>query len=124
VLALLSGLALVLSAVGVGGALTLIVRERARELAIRQALGAAAGRVWWEVQAGGLAVVGLGALVGVALTLVGARVFGSLVYGISVRDPISFVLAPLALCVAAFLAVGIPATRATRVSPIAALRDS
>lgn len=124
VLALLSGLSLVLSTVGVAGALALIVRERQRDLAIRRALGAGASRVWWEIQAGGLALAGAGAFVGIAVTLAGASVFASLVYGVSVRDPASFLVGPLALCAAAFLATSIPATRALRVNPTSALRDS
>lgn len=124
VLGVLSALSLLLATVGVSGALTLIVRERSQELAIRQALGARSIRVWWHVQAGGLAVAGVGAAAGVAIALAGARVFSSLVYGISVRDPASFVAAPVILCLAAFLAAGIPATRAARVSPTAALREN
>jgi predicted permease len=124
ILGVLSALALVLTTVGVAGALNLVVRERRKELAIRQALGADAGRVWWEVQFRGLALTITGALLGVAVTLAGARVFASLVYGISIRDPISFITAPLVLCIAAFLAAGIPATRAIRISPTSALRDS
>jgi hypothetical protein len=124
ILGFLSTLALVLTTVGVGGALNLMVRERRKELAIRLALGAATGRVWWEVQIGGLFLTVAGALAGVALTLAGARIFASLVYGISVRDPISFVTAPAVLCLAAFAAAGIPATRAIRISPTSALRDS
>ena len=124
VLGLFSALSLLLAAVGVGGALTLIVRERQKELAIRQALGARAARVWWDVQARGLSVAGAGALAGAMIALGGAKVFSSLVYGIPVRDPLSFLLAPLSLCVATFVAVGIPATRAIRISPISALRET
>jgi putative ABC transport system permease protein len=53
----------------------------------------------------------------------GARVFSSLVYGVSVRDPLSLVAGPVLVLAAAFVAAAIPATRAVQVSPNAALRD-
>jgi predicted permease len=123
VLAFFGVLALVLATIGVGGALLLAVRERRGELAVRMALGARGDRVWWEVQRDGLAVAGTGALIGLAGAVAGARLFSSVVYGVSVRDPVALVAAPLLMLAAAFLAAAIPATRAVRVSPIAALRE-
>jgi hypothetical protein len=75
------------------------------------------------VQRDGAALVGTGALLGIALALAGARVFSSLVYGVSVRDPLSLAAGPALVLVAAFLAAAIPATRAVHVSPSAVLRD-
>ncbi len=124
VLGMFSALALLLSTIGVGGALMLMVRERRSELAVRMALGASRSRVWWDVERGGLALVVVGIVVGTGAALAGARLFESLVYGIDVRDPLSFAVAPLLLAVAAFAAVAIPATRAIGVNPSAILRDS
>lgn len=123
VLALFSLFALVLATVGVGSALMLVVRERRNELAVRMALGARAHRLWWQVQASGLMVTLVGVMLGTLTAVVGARVFSSLVYGIPLRDPLSFLAPPILLCLASFLAVAIPATRATRVSPTSALRE-
>jgi putative ABC transport system permease protein len=123
VLGVFAALALVLATLGVGGALMLMVRERRTELAVRLALGARPARLWWEVERGGLALALVGAAGGTAAALAGARVFASLVYDIPLRDPVSYLAAPVVLILAAFVAVAVPATRATRVSPTAVLRD-
>ncbi len=123
-LGLVAVLALVLATVGVGGALLLAVREQRGEFAVRMALGARGSRVWWQVQRGGLRLAASGAVIGLAAAVAGARAFSSLVYGVSVRDPLALGAGPVLVCLAAFVAVAIPATRAVRVSPIAVLRDS
>ena len=58
-----------------------------------------------------------GALLGVAAAVAGARLFSSLAYGVSVRDPLSLAAGPVLVLIAAFLAAAVPATRAVRVSP-------
>jgi ABC-type antimicrobial peptide transport system permease subunit len=123
VLAFFGGLALLLSTVGVGGTLWLSVRERRRELAVHMALGARPGQLWWRVQRDGVVLTGTGALVGVAGAIAGARLFSSLVYGVSARDPLSLAAGPALVLLAAFAAAAIPATRAVRVSPVTVLRD-
>lgn len=124
VLGMFSALALLLSAVGVGGALMLVVRERRNELAVRMALGASRSRVWWDVERGGLALTLMGIVAGTGAALAGARLFESLVYGVDVRDPWSYLIAPMVLTAAALAAVAIPATRAIRVNPSAILRET
>ena len=101
----------------------LSVRERRRELAVHMALGARPDQLWWRVQRDGIALAAVGSLLGVVAAVAGARVFSSLAYGVSVRDPLSLAIGPALVLVAAFLAAAIPATRAVRVSPIAVLRD-
>jgi hypothetical protein len=123
VLAFFGGLALLLSTIGVGGTLLLSVRERRRELAVHMALGARPSQLWWRVQRDGVALAGAGAALGVASAVAGARVFSGLVYGVSVRDPISVAAGPVLVLLAAFLAAALPAAQAVRVSPIAVLRD-
>jgi hypothetical protein len=124
VLAFFGALALVLTTIGVGGTLLLSVRERRRELAVHAALGARPSQLWWRVQRDGVALTALGALLGVAGAVAGARLFSSLTYGVSVRDPLSLAAGPALVLIAAFLAAAIPATRAVRVSPIGVLRES
>jgi predicted permease len=124
VLAFFGVLALLLSTVGVAGTLLLAVRERRHELAVHMALGARPSQLWWRVQRDGIALAGSGALLGIAGAVAGARLFSSLAYGVSVRDPLSLAAGPVLVLIAAFLAAAIPATRAVRVSPIAVLRDS
>jgi ABC-type antimicrobial peptide transport system permease subunit len=123
VLAFFGTLALLLATIGVGGTLLLSVRERRRELAVYMALGARPDQVWWRVQRDGIILAGGGALLGVAAAIAGARVFSSLVYGVSVRDPLSLAAGPVLVLIAAFIASAIPATHAVQVSPVAVLRD-
>jgi predicted permease len=116
-------LAVMLATIGIGGALMLAVRERHNELAVRLALGALPKRLWWTVQREGLVLAAIGCGIGIGAALASARMFSAIVYGISVRDPFAFFAAPATMLVAAFLAVAIPATRAARSSPLAALRE-
>jgi predicted permease len=123
VLAFFGVLALLLSTIGVGGTLLLSVRERRRELAVHMALGARPNQLWWRVQRDGLVLAGTGALLGITAAVAGGRLFSTLAYGVSVRDPLALAAGPALVLVAAFIAAAIPATRAVRVSPIAVLRD-
>jgi hypothetical protein len=124
VLGFFAVLALTLATIGVAGTLILAVSERRGEIAVLLALGARPSRVWWMVQRDGLALVATGSLIGLLAALAGARVFASVVHGISVHDPIALVSSPLVMFLATFAAAAIPATRAIRVSPIGALRDA
>jgi ABC-type antimicrobial peptide transport system permease subunit len=124
VLGFFGTLALLLATIGVGGALLLSVRERRTELAVQMALGARPERLWWLVQRDGLALAGGGALLGLAGAGAGARVFSSIVYGVSVHDPVSLLAGPVLMLLAAFIAAAIPASRAVRVSPASALHGA
>jgi len=116
-------LALLLSTIGVGGAILISVRERREELAVRLALGAAPERLWWSVQRDGLSLAGPGAALGLIAALAGARVFSSVVYGVEVRDPASLLTAVSLAIAAAFVATAIPAMSAMRVDPALAMRE-
>jgi putative ABC transport system permease protein len=115
-------LALTLATVGIAGVLALTVSERRGALAVQMALGARPTRLWWQVQREGLTLVLLGCALGILGAVTGAQLFSSLVYGVSVRDPLALLCAPLAMLAAAFAAGAIPAARAVRVDPIRALR--
>lgn len=115
--------ALGLAALGIYGVVAILVTERTREIGIRMALGAQAGDVVGLVLREGMGPTVLGALTGLGLSVAAARAIGSLLFGVSDTDPVSFATAPALLTAVALLACYLPARRALRVDPIAALRD-
>jgi putative ABC transport system permease protein len=117
-------LALLLATIGISGTMLLSVRERREELAVRLALGATPGRVWWSVQREGVRLTARGIVLGLAAALAGARVFDSVVYDIDTRDPIAVVGAAAFALLAACLAAAVPAHRAMRIDPARAMRES
>ncbi|MGH2779911.1 MAG: ABC transporter permease [Thermoleophilaceae bacterium] len=114
--------ALLLAAVGIYGVMAYTVEQRAREMAIRRALGASGARVLRLV----LESAGLLALLGIAIGLLGAfgltRVMHGLLYGVSATDPATLAVAVAILFAVALLASWLPARRAMRVEPVDALR--
>ena len=121
-LAIASGIALVLGAIGLYGVLSYIVSQRTRELAVRMALGAEASAVRRMVvlQGSRVALIGVGAGVLVALGVTG--VLKSLLFGVEALDAATFAGMSLVMLVVALLASYIPAHRASAVDPIKALR--
>ena len=115
-------LALLLGAVGIFGVVSFATARRARELAVRIALGAKGGDVQRLVIGETLRTVGVGIVVGVLAALAGTRVIRALVYDVSAADPLTFTLVPVVVVIVAVLAAAIPARRASRVDPIAVLR--
>lgn len=122
-LSLFGGMALLLAALGVYGALAFSVGQRTQEMGIRMALGAATGDVMQLIMRQGLWLVGTGALVGFAGYLAIGRLLESLLYEIGPVDPISFLGAFVILLSVAAIACFLPARRATRIDPVVALRD-
>jgi ABC-type antimicrobial peptide transport system permease subunit len=124
--ALLAGVALLLAAVGTYGVISQGVNQRAREIGIRMALGARSFDVVASIVGGviALAAVGVGAGVTGALTLVRTlpSAVAGLVWGIAPTDVVTYVAASLLMVLAAVLAAWLPARRAVRVAPTAALR--
>lgn len=123
-LALFSGLALVLGAIGIYGVVAFTVAQRTREFGVRLALGARPGTISRQIarEAGVLVATGVaaGVLGAAALT----RFLAAQLYGVSAMDPVAFVLAPAMLAAAALLASWIPARRASRTDPAESLRAS
>jgi putative ABC transport system permease protein len=115
-------LALVLAAVGLYSVIAYNVAQRRQELAVRVALGAAAGDVIRLVVGEGLRFAVAGAAVGSAIAVIAAPRIAPLLFNQSPRDPVVFGAVAAALLVVAVLASMIPAIRGARVDPNAALR--
>ena len=115
-------LALILAAVGLYSVIAYNVAQRRQELAVRVALGAAAGDVIRLVLSEGLRFAVAGAAVGGALAIIAAPRIAPLLFNQSPRDPVVFGAVTTALLVVAVLASMIPAIRGARVDPNAALR--
>jgi putative ABC transport system permease protein len=115
--------ALLLAAIGLHGMLAQFVSQRRREIGLRIALGAQPADVLAQVLRHGVGVVALGIIVGLGGALLLARFMSTLVFGISPRDPVTFVIVPLVLALIAAIATLVPARRAVRVDPMRALRQ-
>jgi predicted permease len=117
-----AGLALLLTAMGLYGVITYDVQRRTREIGVRISLGARRPAVVWMVLRDCLLLAGLGVAAGVAASFWLSRFLASQLFGIAPGDPVAMVSAAACLLVVAFLAACLPAWRASRVDPIAALR--
>jgi predicted permease len=119
----LGALALALAAVGVFGVLAYSVRQRTREIGLRMALGAepsaAAALVAWQ----GLRLVLIGEAAGLIVALLLTRLMSGVVFGVSTTDPVAYLGGLALLTVVAVCAGYVPATRAARIDPYAALRQ-
>lgn len=113
----------ILAAIGIYGVVSYTVVQRTGELGIRMALGAQARDVLWLVLGKGAVLIGVGAVLGGIGAYAVSRLLISLIPSLPTRDPLTLVLAGLALVVVALLACLIPARRATRVDPLVALRS-
>jgi putative ABC transport system permease protein len=118
-----AGMALLLGSIGIYGLLAYMVGQRSREIGLRLALGAQRTDVLRLVMGRGVVLAGLGIAAGMIFSASTASTMASLLYGVRPHDPAVFLVAPLLLLIVALLASYIPAWRATKVDPIAALRE-
>ncbi len=117
-----SGISLVLALVGLYGVQSYLVSRRTREIGIRMALGAEAGRVVVGVVGTGLLMGGAGVVLGVSGALASTRLMKGLLFGVAPTDPLVFFSVPALLLLACFLASLVPALKASAVNPVEALR--
>jgi len=96
--------------------------QRTREIGIRMALGARRSGILTMILRQGLTLAIVGSVIGVAGAIGLTRFLSSYLYGISATDPVTFVLVPLLITAVSLLAAWLPARRAARIDPMAALR--
>ncbi len=113
---------LLLAAVGLYGVIAYSVGRRARELGVRMALGASASRVQWMVVREGLTLALTGVAIGLVMAAAASRLLVSFLYGVSPLDAVTFVGMSAVLTGVAAIASFLPARRAARADPVAALR--
>jgi predicted permease len=115
-------LGLILAVVGVYSVVSYAAVQRTHEIGIRMALGAKPQDILTMVLGQSVIVIGGGILVGLGAALAGTRLLASLLVGVTSSDPATFSIVVAALAMVALLACWLPARRATRVSPLVALR--
>ncbi len=121
-LSLFGSLALLLASVGIYGVISYAVSQRTREIGVRMALGARPADVLRMILAEALKLVAVGVVLGIAAALMLTRLLEGMVYGVSMRDPLIFVLVNLLMVAVSLTACYVPARRAMRVDPMVALR--
>jgi predicted permease len=117
-----AGMALVLASLGIYGVISYSVSQRTQEIGIRMALGASAGHVRMRVLRQALTLVAAGIVAGTVGAWATAQLLGSLLYGVTASDPVTFAGMVAMLTVVAMAAAYFPARRASMVDPMTALR--
>jgi putative ABC transport system permease protein len=116
-------MAVLLAALGIFGVLAYSVAARSREIGIRMSIGATPSSIVRMVVREGVIVAALGIIVGGPIALAASGLIRSLLYGISARDPKVLVAAAVLFVITSLSAAGLPAWRASKVSPVDALRQ-
>jgi predicted permease len=121
-LAIAGTMALALGILGIYGVISYAVSQRTREIGIRMALGAKKSGLVWMFVRSALVLTGVGMAIGLGAAAALMRLMGTLLFGISPLDPLTFIAVPVALVAAAALASYLPARRTTAIDPVEALR--
>jgi putative ABC transport system permease protein len=121
-LVLFAGIALLLAAVGIYGLIAYSVAQRTQEIGVRMALGAERADVVRMVVLQGASLATLGILIGLGGAFGLTRLLKSMLFGIGVTDALTFAVTPVGIMLVVLLATFVPALRATRISPVMALR--
>ena len=119
---LFAAIALLLAAVGIYGLIAYSVAQRTHEIGVRMALGAARADVVRMVVRQGARLAAIGIALGLGGALALTRLLKTMLFGIGVTDALTFAAAPLGMMLVVLLATFVPAIRATRISPVVALR--
>jgi len=122
VLTLFAALAVLLAVVGTYGVVSYVVVQRTHEIGIRMALGAGRGKVIAMVLRQGMGFVAFGVGIGLLGAAAATRLMRGVLFQVSPTDPLTLAAVVALLALSAFVAISIPARRATRVDPIVALR--
>jgi putative ABC transport system permease protein len=122
-LSIFAALALLLAAVGVYGVMAYTVNRRSHEIGVRMALGAGRFKVMRMIVGKAVVLGGLGVLIGAIAALGVTRLLAGMLYGVRPADPATFLSVAAILLLVTVAASGAPARRATRVSPLDALRN-
>lgn len=116
-------IALGMAAVGIYAVMAHTTGQRTREIGIRLALGASGGRVMGDVMRRGLVQLGIGMTLGLGAAWFAGRLMTRLLFGISPEDPTTYLCVAGVLLLAGLTACWVPARRAARLDPLAALRQ-
>jgi putative ABC transport system permease protein len=116
-------IALLLAASGIYGLLSYSVSQRTYELGLRIALGAQRSQIVGLIIRQGMKLVLIGSIIGVAAAFAFTRILSSLLFGVSTTDPVIYLAVPAIIAATSFLSCLLPAIRATRVSPLIAIRE-
>jgi ABC-type antimicrobial peptide transport system permease subunit len=121
-LSIFGGVALVLAAIGIYGLMAYSVQQRTQEMGIRMALGADRATIRKLVVWQGMRLAVVGVILGIGAAFGLTRLIASFLFGVKAWDPMVFVTVPVILTAVALLAVWLPASRASKLDPMQALR--
>lgn len=123
ILAIFASLALILAAIGIYGLIAFSAGQRTQEFGIRLALGAKGSDISWMILREGIKIAGIGSAIGLILAVPLPGIFDSIFYGMHSSAPRLYPMVSAAVLMVALFATWIPARRAARIDPLAALRD-